>query len=96
MVDDNCIGATNGSFTTKAVDGNFPDWRRILPADSDDISPYLSFNGDYIASFAKMADLLTDVSIPHLIIKQSDPNAPIKITMKYREDFLGVLMGMRA
>ncbi len=96
MVDGNGIGAAKGSFTTKAIDGNFPDWRRVLPMDSDDVSPYMSFNADYMASFAKMANLITNSNVAHLITKQTTPDAPIKITMKYNADFLGVLMGMRA
>ncbi len=95
LCDDDGIGAIRVSFTTKAVDGNFPDWRRVLPAESEDVSPYLAFNADYMADFGKMTRLITGVKTAHIVIKQSNPNAPMRVVIDKNNEFLAALMGVR-
>ncbi len=95
LCDDDGISAIRVSFTTKAVDGTFPDWRRVLPAESDEVSPYLAFNADYMADFGKMARLITGIKTPHIVIKQTNPNAPMRVVIAKNDDFLAALMGVR-
>lgn len=96
--DNVAIGKIAGGFTAKPVDGSFPEWRRVIPADNnngdDAACPAISFNGHYMASFANMANHLVETKISQLVIKATDKESPIKITMPDAPTFLGVLMPM--
>lgn len=98
--DNVAIGKIAGSFTAKPIDGNFPEWRRVIPANNDNISgddacTAISFNGDYMANFVTMAKHLTETKINQLVIKATSKDSPIKITMPDAPTFFGVLMPMR-
>jgi DNA polymerase III sliding clamp (beta) subunit (PCNA family) len=89
------IGGEFKAETLGTEGGNFPDWRRVIPADNDDFCPYISFNGAYMTSFAAMGKLLTDTKTNQLVIKTTGKDSPLKITMPNASEFLGVLMPMR-
>lgn len=76
---EDCILRVGRAF----IDGKYPDWRRVIPAVSDD-DAIRGFNADYIKGFGKAFSLRgADASSPHLIKIDGE------------SDFLGVLMPMR-
>lgn len=83
------------SFDSKAVDGHFPDWRRVVPdrEDSDDCA--ICFNPAYIADFGEAGKLLTGLRSPALGLHITGKHNPMLIDIKGRDDFTGVLMPMR-
>ncbi len=88
---------TAGQFTTKEIDGNFPDWRRVIPSYADDGAgcSRLSFNTSYMADFGRVARIF-GVTIESVVIDIIDKNSPIKITLPgIADSFLGVLMPTR-
>jgi len=86
---------TCGAFTFKAVDGNFPDWRRIVPSiTKTQPTTCISFNGAFMADFHKAIKMITDNRRPHLILQFTDAYSPILITCR-DERFTGVLMSVR-
>ena len=83
------------SFTTKAIDGTYPDWRRTIPQQRDAISGGFEFNADYMADFGKMAKLLTGLKTPCICVKMlGDYRTPLKIEIADCPNFAGVLMPM--
>ena len=91
------VSIPKGSFTTKEVDGNFPDYARVIPSCDDSTTSEISFNTDYMADFGKMAKLITENrDFPQIKMQISDVAGPIKIAMPHNSEFLGVLMPMRA
>jgi DNA polymerase III sliding clamp (beta) subunit (PCNA family) len=80
------------SFTTKAVDGNFPDYRRVLPARSGTVGA-ISFNAVYMADFARIANLLDDNA--HIVCEFTDKDSLIIITLPKYTEFTGILMPIR-
>jgi DNA polymerase III sliding clamp (beta) subunit (PCNA family) len=89
------VSLPRGSFTTKEVDGNFPDYARVIPSCEDSTTTETSFNADYMADFGKMAKLITGSRFPQIALKLNDANGPMKIIMPHNSEFLGVLMPMR-
>ena len=77
----------------KPIDGNFPDWRRILPSGKVQANA-ISFNGAYLADFGKAAKLLGS-SCQQFTITNTGAQNPALITLPYDAGFLGVLMPMR-
>lgn len=84
-----------GSFTSKAIDGTFPDYRRLIPAISEAaVGCLLSFNAAYIADFGKAAKLLSSPR-SQIKITSSGIHNPVLIELPCCESFTGVLMPMR-
>lgn len=95
----------------RAVDGNFPDFRRVIPAHPDAEKPKadksgelvryanaVAFNAGYIAVFQKAHALLTGTKkggVSGLKMAITDEGAPIHISLANCPNFLGVLMPMR-
>lgn len=88
---------TCASFSYTPIDGNFPDWRRVVPGKPDkEFAPFMSFSTKYFADFGTAAKLLTPQKNPQVKIEASGAEQPIIVTLPYNSDFLGVLMPMRA
>ena len=85
----------SSSFTTKIVNGSFPDWRRILPLENSDCDADVSFSGRYMNDFIHMAELLTLVKGAQIAIKNNGRSNPITLTFPKNAEFFGVLMPMR-
>ena len=84
------------SFTTKAIDGNFPDFRRAVPAaPKGDVYPIVSFNASYVADFGKMAKLLTGNKLPQINMTLRGKNEAMIINIPNAPEFAGVLVAMR-
>ena len=94
---------TVGSFTTSAIDGNFPDWRRVVPSPNlKAIAPSsIGFNGAYMADFAKASKLLSNGNKSCLVgITLTGAGGPILIEIPENDvnnpfEFMGVLMPAR-
>jgi DNA polymerase III sliding clamp (beta) subunit (PCNA family) len=93
---DNAIIKTCASFDTKAIDGTYPDWRRIVPEAKDDkADAILSFQVSYVNDFGKAAKLLGS-DCQQVTFKSSGSQSPILVTIPKEPAFVGVLMPMRA
>lgn len=92
------IAADGATMTAQAVEGKFPDWRRVLPAAAtkpEHVGRAGQFNLDYLASFAKVADYLgaAHPETAPVIWHQGQDAAAISIPGY--PDFRGVIMGLR-
>jgi DNA polymerase III sliding clamp (beta) subunit (PCNA family) len=81
------------SFTTKAIEGNFPDWRRIMPT-SEPLAGPIGFNGFLAHGFTEAAKLLGDKSAL-VIFNSNGTDNPIPVSIQAAPAFKGVLMPMR-
>ncbi len=93
------IGVFRSTKTT-FIDGTFPDWSRVLtPILNGAKKPsyaLAAFNGNYVASFGKIAELLgTDKSSSIQVVSFSDHNPALILFPRSPEAF-GILMPMRA
>lgn len=85
---------TCASFQFTPIDGNFPNWRRVLPT-RDCQAEVVGFNGAYMVDFAKACKLVTEQKMPLIAIKNMGASNAILVTFPNNADFLGVLMPMR-
>jgi DNA polymerase-3 subunit beta len=84
------VGATTASGT--AVDGRFPDWRRVMPASANGIAA--QFSPEYVGSFGKVGELLggKGKSIPCVIHHNGSDGALVTFP---GSPAIGVIMPMR-
>lgn len=83
---------------TQAVDGTFPDWRRIVPKTAPSNIP-AQFNADYVSDFWAAGKLLSnDKSAQGPVISHDDGN-PALVNWYYGErsglEAVGVIMPIR-
>jgi DNA polymerase-3 subunit beta len=83
------MGETYGG---KAIDGLFPDWRRVVPGTVS--GETAQFNGDYIATLQKAGNVFleSDKAIPHI---HHNGESPSLVTFG-GDKFFGVLMPVRS
>jgi len=83
------MGETYGG---KAIDGCFPDWRRVVPGTVS--GEPAQFNGDYIATLQKAGQVFADnaKSIPHI---HHNGDSAALVTFG-GDKFFGVLMPVRS
>lgn len=72
-------------------DGQFPDWRRIVPAMTNDVPA--QFDPEYVTAFSKVAKTLGNRS-GHIDIMHNGDGAA-RVALPWHPDFLGVLMPLR-
>jgi DNA polymerase-3 subunit beta len=81
----------------KPVDGEFPDWRRVMPRKGGEA--YAHFDGKLVASFSAIAAALGDDQVPRICsprICPMDANSPALVVFHGREaTTFGVIMPMR-
>lgn len=87
---------TVGTFNTKAIDGTFPDYRRIVPSKDGEGAYHISFNCAYMNAFGSMVKLLTGNKCEQVSIQNTGISNPMIITIPGCADFVGILMPMRA
>lgn len=86
-----------GQIAYTAVDGVFPDWRRVVPTGEethtkpDDAPAHVHFNHAYIGDLAKMGKALGGASMLH----PTSASNPCLVTFGERADCFAVLMPMR-
>jgi hypothetical protein len=89
------VGETMG---TQAVDGVFPDWRRIIPSKPHSNVP-AQFNADYIADFAAAGRLLSNAKDARQPVISHDSDNPALVSWYFGEgeglEAFGVLMPIR-
>lgn len=81
-------GAT--STVTPLIDGNYPDWRRVMPKTIS--GEPAQYNTEYVADFGKIAQLM-GAKNPHVYINHNGTGAAIVTGLGAA---LGVLMPVRA
>lgn len=88
-----------GQIAYTAVDGTFPDWRRVVPTGEEtpakdkpeDAPAHVHFNHAYIGDLAKMGKALSGASMLH----PTSASHPCLVTFGERADCFAVLMPMR-
>jgi DNA polymerase III sliding clamp (beta) subunit (PCNA family) len=88
-----------GQIAYTAVDGTFPDWRRVVPTGEEtpakdkpeDLPGNVHFNHAYIGDLAKMGKALGGPSMLHPV----SASHPCLVTFGERADCFAVLMPMR-
>lgn len=99
---DNLLGAIR--FT--AVDGTFPDWKRILPTGegkeytpaphlAEDAPGFVQFNPSYIGDVGKIAKILTG-KVTGSYVHKWTASSPAGVSFVGRDDALCVLMPIRS
>ena len=85
----------NFSVNFTIVDGKFPDWRRILPKDSEQLGTPAQFNVEYLADFGKASKILGFGSdFQNVFIKHNGENTTeVRLNSS---SYLGIIMPIRA
>lgn len=91
-------GTKIASIMYTAVDGTFPDWRRVVPTGEEspsdkpeDAPAHAHFNHAYIGDLAKMGKALGGASMLH----PTSASNPCLVTFGERADCFAVLMPVR-
>lgn len=88
------IATSDEKHTMRAIEGTFPDWRRVLPRQVS--MQTAQFNSDLLASFAKAKAFYFDTKYSPLIKVSHNGDAPALIDMGDNEKLFGVLLPYRA
>jgi DNA polymerase III sliding clamp (beta) subunit (PCNA family) len=86
-----------GQIAYTAVDGTFPDWRRVVPTGEEthtkpeDSAAHAHFNHAYIGDLAKMGKALAGASMLH----PTSASNPCLVTFGERADCFAVLVPVR-
>jgi DNA polymerase-3 subunit beta len=91
------------SIAYTAVDGTFPDWRRVVPTGEElpsnkpeDLPGAVHFNHAYIGDFEKMAAILCGkADTAQSVLHPVTASAPCLVTFGDRADCFAVLMPVR-
>lgn len=80
----------------KPIDGPFPEYKRVLPRNMPDLAKtkLQAYNGDYIASFTKVAATREGDYTKHtptLMIASDELGSP-SVVLTGRDDFVGIIM----
>ena len=78
-----------------AVEGKFPDWRRIVPKDSEQLGQPAQFNVEYLADLGKAAKILgLGSNYQNVFIKHNGENTTeVRLNSS---SYLGIIMPVRA
>jgi DNA polymerase-3 subunit beta len=76
----------------EAIDGTFPDWRRVVPEETS--GKTAQFNGDYLASFKKVARLAGAENTVPGVYHNGDGPALIDLGI-IEHDYVACIMPMR-
>lgn len=76
----------------EAIDGTFPDWRRIIPEETN--GKTAQFNGDYLASFKKVGQLAGVKNTVPGVYHNGDGPALIDLGVM-EHDYVACIMPMR-
>jgi len=94
VADKEAIGKVS-EFTAKAIDGRFPDWRRVIPSmPTDNVENDIAFNCAYMVDFGKASKLLSGLKSSCVKITSTGRASPILVKVG-DNTFTGVLMPMR-
>jgi len=88
-----------GQIAYTAIDGTFPEWRRVVPTGEEtpakdkpeDSAAHMHFNHAYVGDLAKMGKALGGASMLH----PTSASNPCLVTFGERADCFAVLMPMR-
>jgi len=95
----NATGAQIAFQDNPLIDGHFPDWRRVLPSDTDTDKPDAetltigAYNADYIATFGEAAKIING-RVPLIALRHGARSGPAFIGLGSDIAF-GVLMPTR-
>jgi hypothetical protein len=84
-----------------AIDGKFPDWRRVVPSgpalEMQSAILGIAMNSGYLAAFTKIALMLgADRRAPLITLSAPDANGPMVVSINRVPEFLGLLMPARS
>lgn len=99
-LDTNLVSIETGRFSTKAIDGTYPDYRCIIPTLNDDATknavPVIGFDTDLLDDFGKASKLLRDSKTPAVALHfTGDAQSPAIVKIGEVDSFLGVIMPYR-
>ena len=82
-----------------AIDGHFPDWKRVIPRNARAKATDYAMNGKLIARFTKAITAINPACAPapalHIFTPPPPEGQPIVIRSGAAKDFFGVVMPMR-
>lgn len=84
--------------TLGPVDGTYPEWRKVVPAEIKHRLRPLSFNARYVADFAKVIEAAgkkTDFGAGFNFYQTGGPTDPVVARTPAVPEFVGLLMPMR-
>ena len=83
-------------FSEKAIDGTYPDYRRIMIPDDkkQEFTPEIRFNPSYLGDFAKVNKILGRAKCG-IVLTTYSTEEPVKVTNRHG-DYTAILMPMRA
>lgn len=96
--DDAAAPTLYGAFDSKAIDGTFPDVRRVIPSrDLEAVGAVVQVNAKLLGEMAEVAELLKhDISMyPAITIHPGEVASDALIITIERTSFKGVLMPIR-
>lgn len=87
---------TNASVKIELIDGQFPDWKRVLPKTTTPVKRFPLLNGSYVARFAQAAKILVPNKYGNALDIQPTGDA-CSVTVRIPEDemierFFGMIM----
>lgn len=80
----------------KAVDGTYPDWRRVIPLKTDPTEPVHNYNPDYLAALKKAGEIMGQSANSSNFDLHYNGSGPAMITYSSVENALGIIMPYRA
>lgn len=82
-------------FSTLTIDGNFPDWRRVLPAELDPASPIGAVDNCKLVVIAKALTTRGITTFRMTAAKDNPRNSPIVVTGSSAVRGFAILMPLR-
>lgn len=83
------VGISITDPAKESCQGNYPNWRQVLPTNKQALARHISLNTGYLASFAVASKMLNGGCV---VILSPDPSFPSEIFLETYPNFYGVLM----
>lgn len=77
------------------VDGDYPDWRKVMPARTEGPHAAAMFKGQYVKDFSAISELLTEGNSGVRLVGGATPNDPALVLFSKPSAF-GVLMPIKS
>lgn len=77
-----------------AIDGTFPEWRRVIPTELPAPAP-VPFNAEYLAKFGRVARIRNHLAKPLVTLFNGEREGPAVVRVDGVPEFVGVLMPVR-
>jgi len=78
------------------IEGNFPNWRQVVPKGiKDEIPPELALNADFMSDFAKTAKIL-GLETPGIKMNLCREGGAVEVHVSGKPNFYGIIMPMKS